>query len=127
MNPTNPIEKIRQELSLATQSQASGNQGRARVCARRAAGWAIQEHLHRQGLALDTNNALDHIKYFSTLDHPTEKISAVLHHLTVKMEKETLDSEAYYPIKGVDLVKEAHWLAEELLQTKIDLSSDSPS
>ena len=122
MNPTNPIEKIRQELNLASQSQASGNQGRARVCARRAAGWAIQEHLRQQDISLDSNNALDHIKYFATLDHQSEKIRAVLHHLTVKMEKESLDSEAYYPIEGVDLVKEAHWLAEELLQTKLDLS-----
>ena len=122
MNPTDPIQNIQQELKLASQSQASGNQGRARVCARRAAGWAIQEHLRQQGLSLDSNNALDHIKYFATLDQPSKKISAVLHHLTIKMEKESLDSEAYYPIEGVDLVKEAHWLAEELLQTKFDLS-----
>ena len=122
MNPANPIDKIRQELKLAYQSQANGNQGRARVCARRAAGWAIQEHLRQQGVSLDSNNALDHIKYFATLDHHTEKIPSVLHHLTVKLEKESLDSEAYYPFEGVDLVKEAHWLAEELLQTKLDLS-----
>jgi len=122
MNPINPIEKIRQELHLALKSQASGNQGRARVCARRAAGWAIQEHLRQQGLSLDSNNALDHIKYFATLNQPSEKISAVLHHLMIRMEKESLDSEAYYPIEGVDLVAEAHWLAEELLQTKLDLS-----
>ncbi len=116
------VDKIAQEIKLARRSQESGNEGKARVCARRAAGWAIQEHLKQKGVSLNTNNALDHIKYFATLDHPSEQIPAILHHLTIKLEKESLESEAYYPIEGVDLVREAHWLAETLLQTKLDLS-----
>jgi hypothetical protein len=121
MNPATPIQKISQELKLARQSQASGNQGRARVCARRAAGWAIQEHLRRQGISLQSNNALDHIKYFSTQAGHSQQVYAILQHLTVKMEKESLDSDSYYPIQGVDLVSEAHWLAEEMLQVKLEL------
>lgn len=34
--------RIAQELSAARQAQQAGNPGRARVCARRAAGWAIR-------------------------------------------------------------------------------------
>ncbi len=34
-------EKIRAEFAQATAVRAQGNEGKARVCARRAAGWAI--------------------------------------------------------------------------------------
>jgi len=122
MHDPDPIAKITQEIKLALQSQEAGNQGKARVCARRAAGWAIQDYLGRQEVSLDTNNALDHIKYFASLDGHSAKMYDVLHHLTVKMEKESLDAEAYYPIQGVDLVSEAQWLAEELLQVKLAIS-----
>ena len=122
MTEPDPIIKITQELNLAAQSQEKGNAGKARVCARRAAGWAIQEHLRQQGISLGNNNALDHIKYFAAQAGHSPQTSAVLHHLLVKLEKESLESDAYYPVQGVDLVHEAQWLVEELLQTKLDLS-----
>lgn len=118
----NLIPKITQELKLAAQSQVKGNEGKARVCARRAAGWAIMEHLQQQGISLGNNNALDHIKYFAAQAGHSPQIAAVLHHLLVKLEKDSRESDAYYPIQGVDLVREAQWLVEELLKTKLDLS-----
>lgn len=121
MPNTEPIQKITRELKLALQSQAKGNQGKARVCARRAAGWTIQEYLNQQGISLEGNNALEHIKYFAAQPGHPDQIAAVLHHLTLKLEKDSLDSDAYYPIEGVDLVREARWLAEELLQVTLDL------
>ena len=41
------LGKIEQEISTARQSVAAGNEGKARVCARRAAGWAIQWFVSR--------------------------------------------------------------------------------
>lgn len=38
---TPEAERIEQELRLAVRFRAEGNYGRARVCARRAAGWAV--------------------------------------------------------------------------------------
>ena len=122
MTEPNLITKITQELKLAALSQDRGNEGKARVCARRAAGWAIQEYLRQQEFSIGNNNALDHIKYFAAQNGHSPQIAAVLHHLLVKLEKESLESDAYYPIQGVDLVDEAQWLVEELLQTKLDLS-----
>lgn len=121
MTKINIIQKIKKELLMAERSRISGNEGRARVCARRAAGWAIQEHLRRQGESFISTNALDCIKFFATRDGLPAEISAVLQHLTTKLEKDSLDEEAYYPIQGVDLVQEAHWLSEILLGEKIDL------
>ena len=55
----------------------------------------------------------------------SDKIYEVLNHLTIKLEKDSLDQEAYYPIQNVDLIEEAHWLAQELLQTTINLQDHS--
>ena len=35
------LEKIRAEMERAHEARADGNEGQARVCARRAAGWAV--------------------------------------------------------------------------------------
>jgi hypothetical protein len=113
-NPENR-EKIEQELAQARRSQADGNEGKARVCARRAAGWAIELHLAATGAGIDSSSALDQIKHLAGLQGYPEQVYQVLHHLTVKMEKDSLDSDAYYPIEGVDLVAEAAWLVETLL------------
>ncbi|HKJ27046.1 MAG TPA: hypothetical protein VJ965_05385, partial [Anaerolineales bacterium] len=93
--------------------------GKARVCARRAAGWAIQTYLEQQGNPLDTNNALDHIKHFAALEGHPAKYYEVLHHLRIKLEKDSLEEDAYYPIAGVNLIDEAQWLAETLLEVSL--------
>jgi len=119
------VDKISRELSLAVSSQKIGNQGRARVCARRAAGWAVQAYLIAQGESAESPSALEHMKYLAAKKNLSPRIYKALHRLTIKLEKDSLEEEAYYPIEDVDLVQEAHWLAEELLQTKIPLSENS--
>jgi hypothetical protein len=42
-------EQIEKEFELAERARANGNEGRARVCARRAAGIAAREYLTRKG------------------------------------------------------------------------------
>ena len=116
------LEKITQEIQNARKSQFAGNDGLARVCARRAAGWAIQEYLSQQGQAIDSPSALDHIKYLSSQSGFSDQISQALKHLTIKMEKDSLDEEAYYPIADVDLVSEAILVVEELLQVKLTVN-----
>ena len=108
-------EKIERELALARRSQADGNEGKARVCARRAAGWAIEAHLAATGTGIDSSSALEQIKHLAGRSGYPEQVYRVLHHLTVKLEKDSLESDAYYPIEGVDLVAEAAWLVAELL------------
>lgn len=57
MNPVNSRVQIQEELLLAKQSRKEGNEGRARVCARRAAGAAAQIFLDPQGENKNSNNA----------------------------------------------------------------------
>lgn len=115
MTDQKTIDKLKKELLTARQAEEKGNQGKARVCARRAAGWAIQAYFNQQGTSLDTNNAFDHIKYFTEVEGLPERYYEVLHHLSIKLEKNSLEEDAYYPIEGVNLIAEAQWLAEELL------------
>ena len=44
-----PRLQVQEELLLAKQSRLEGNEGRARVCARRAAGAAVQAYLSMDG------------------------------------------------------------------------------
>jgi hypothetical protein len=122
MTDANIIQKVKAELLNGRKSQEVGNQGRARVCARRAAGWAIQEYLQQQGKPISSTIALDQIKYFSTVTGLSDRMYRTLNLLTVRLKKDSFEEDAYYPIEGIDLVTEAHWLVEELLQ--IDLHMD---
>ena len=45
-----PVAAIKAELHMAATARSGGNEGKARVCARRAAGWAIRGWLKRRGL-----------------------------------------------------------------------------
>lgn len=115
------LDKISAELKQAYQAQADHKAGLARVCSRRAAGWAIQEHLRLKGTLLEGVNALDHIKHFSLTPDLSPEVHHVLEHLTLKVAKDSLEEDAYYPLPEVDLVKEAHWLVEGLLGVSIEI------
>ncbi len=48
MSSKPPLELIEKELAMAREAIKQGNEGKARVCARRAAGWAIAWYIaHR--------------------------------------------------------------------------------
>ena len=49
MLPEDVSGRIEAELRYARAARLRGKEGRARVCARRAAGWAIALYRHRQG------------------------------------------------------------------------------
>ncbi|HET6846162.1 MAG TPA: hypothetical protein VFH29_04970, partial [Anaerolineales bacterium] len=52
-------QRFDRELSNAQTARTRGNEGQARVCARRAAGIVAAEYLERLGTALRTRSALD--------------------------------------------------------------------
>jgi hypothetical protein len=115
------ISRITQELKMAYNAQAEGNLGLARVCARRAAGWAIQAYLLTENVDLASSNALEHIKYLHQKGNNSPQMEVVLEHLQIKVVKDSLEEDAYYPLEGVNLVEEAHWLVEQMLGKEIDL------
>ena len=127
MSTNKDIQKIVQEIRQAYEADTKGKEGLARVCARRAAGWAIQKHLELKGISLDTPSVLDHISYLLNQSSTKPEILKVLTHMTQKVEKDSLEGESYWPLPNVNLVEEAHWLVEELLGISIDLEKSKPN
>ena len=59
-----PRLQIKEEILLAKQSRQEGNEGRARVCARRAAGAAVKEYLIQKGTSQKGENAIQSLLIF---------------------------------------------------------------
>lgn len=73
----NPNAKVYEELEHALQFRASGNEGKARVCARRAAGFALANHYRQNGIAVANINAINLLRdYSSTIGLPAPVLSA---------------------------------------------------
>jgi hypothetical protein len=97
------------ELQQAEAARAVGNEGRARVCARRAAGIIGREYMRRQGVALSTPSAYDILRaLLSTPSLSPETRESIAHFLARVNTSFTLPVEA-------DLLSEARWIASELL------------
>ena len=109
--------QIQNEFNRAEQSRARGNEGQARVCARRAAGIAAREYLSRRGqpvriseAILRTPSAYDLLKLL--VEDPL--LSADLRQAAVYLTLR-VNEEFKLPV-NVDLVAEAKKLCDELLK-----------
>ena len=98
-----------QELEQAQAARASGNEGKARVCARRAAGVVIQEYFSRLGIPFAPHSAYQNLHYLQTYPDTTQQVREVASHFL-----ERITPEHELPVEA-DLIAEARWLAFELL------------
>jgi hypothetical protein len=101
--------KLDKELDTAVAARLRGNEGMARVCARRAAGIIVGEYLTRMGYEMHTPSVIARLRFLLTLHELPEGTRQVAEHLLIH-----LDQEHKLPIEA-DLVAEARWLAETLL------------
>jgi hypothetical protein len=93
--------QVQEELLLAKQSRIEGNEGRARVCARRAAGAAAQEYLQHADMRDRAENALESLLIIKEeLDLP-ESVEVAINYLLQRV-----DEEHNLP-QGIDLIREA--------------------
>ena len=102
-------KKFSQEIQMAVQARARGNEGQARVCARRAAGEAAREYFQRRGASVRTSSAYDLLK--ALLEIPDLPAAA-------RREAELLTmrvTEAFQLPVEVDLLQSAAVLAASLL------------
>lgn len=106
--------EVNAEFEKAEQARARGNEGRARVCARRAAGIAVREYLTRQGIRPPSLSAYDLLNLLK--DDPRlagrPDLQRIADHLTLRVTEEFK-----LPIDA-DLVAEARTFCEELLQKR---------
>jgi hypothetical protein len=101
--------ELEAEFLRAHEARRRGNEGRARVCARRAAGIAIREYLRRGGQRLPGLGAYDLLQYLK--EHPglPPDLAALVDHLTLRVTEEFK-----LPVDA-DLVLEASLLCRALL------------
>lgn len=107
---TDTNTQIEIEFERAAQARAKNNEGQARVCARRAAGIAIREHLTRKGMRPPSSSAYDLLNLLKedALLPPDLKLAAT--HLTLRVTEEFK-----LPVQA-DLVAEARQLCDWLLK-----------
>ena len=103
--------EINAELEKARQARTRGNEGRARVCARRAAGIAIREYLTQKGIHPPSTSAIDLLTLIKDDPHLSPDLKSIADHLTLRVT-----GEFKLPIQA-DLIAEAQYLCVELLKT----------
>ncbi|MBX3049287.1 MAG: hypothetical protein KIT46_03170 [Anaerolineales bacterium] len=107
---------VERELAAGRAAQARGNQSMARVCARRAAGWAAAAWLDARGQALQTPSVLEQLRQLAAVGSlPARGGEIVAHLLTYKTKHDMTDinEESHFPL-DVDLITEAEELIELL-------------
>jgi hypothetical protein len=100
--------KIAEELTGGEAARQAGLEGRARVCARRAAGAAVREYLELRGIAAPGPSAYDLLAFLQGLAGTSPEIREVAGHLLTRV-----DESFSLPVE-VDLLAEARWLAQAL-------------
>ena len=101
--------QVARELFLAEEARANGNEGRARVCARRAASLIIAEYLDRRGLPDPGVSVIDRLRFMESLPDVSAGVKQTIQHLLIHVTPE------YSLPVDVDLIAEARWLERELL------------
>ncbi len=105
-------EEFDDEIRRALEVRARGNEGQARVCARRAAGAAIREYLTRLGQPIPSSSAYDLLNLIANNDALDPALRQAAVNLSMRVTEEFK-----LPV-DVDLVEEARHLANLLLPPK---------
>jgi hypothetical protein len=102
--------EINAEFEKAEQARARGNEGQARVCARRAAGIAVREYLRRQDVRPPSVSAYDLLNSLKNDPRLSPELRQIAEHLTLRVTEEFR-----LPVNA-DLVTEAKDFCQELLK-----------
>jgi len=104
--------RLEAEFEHAQAARLQGNEGQARVWARRAAGIAIREYYRRRGQTVRTPSAYDLLRLLTEEAHLSPDLKQAAAYLTLRVTEEFK-----LPV-DVDLLEEARKLSEGLI--KID-------
>ncbi len=112
MTDNGPLAQLRRELHLARDARRKGNEGRARVCARRAAGIAARIYLEARGLQVTGTSVLDQLGRLGDREELSPKTKHRIQLLLLRV-----DPEFRLP-PGTDLIAEAEALCRDLLNQR---------
>jgi len=102
--------QVEVEFQKAEAARARGNEGQARVCARRAAGIAIREYLTLQGIQPPSVSAYDLLNLLKEDPRLSSDLKLIADHLTLRVTEEFK-----LPVDA-DLIAEARKFCEDLLK-----------
>ena len=97
------------EIEKAKSARAQGNEGRSRVCARRAAGIIADQYFIRNGIPVSDPSAYSRLQLLNSLPNLPASIHEIIDHFTMHV------SEEFKLPQDIDLIAEAVFLADELL------------
>src|SRR5512143_1597051 len=101
--------EVQAEFDKAEEARRRGNEGQARVCARRAAGIAASEYLARRGERVRSHSAYDLLRLVSEHAAVPDDLRETAARLTLRVDEE------FKLPAGVDLIAEARQLCERLM------------
>jgi hypothetical protein len=101
MTDHSPKLAIENEINNARAARTNGNEGRARVCARRAAGIGLREYFVKHSLPVDGLSGYQLLQAFTNLpDIPTSVRQNAIN-LTSRV------TESFQLVENIDLISEA--------------------
>jgi hypothetical protein len=103
------ITDFEHEISSARQARAVKNEGKSRVCSRRAAGIVAKTYISDKNPNLQLKSAYEYLKYLHADPQISEDIKEVVNHFLIKVTPDYL-----LPIDA-DLIEDACWLSRALL------------
>lgn len=101
------------ELNQAAQARVVGNEGMARVCARRAAGIVVREYYRRRREEPPEKSAYNLLLAFSLDQEQSEEMRTVANNFTLAITHDHV-----LPVK-VDLIRSVNLLANSLLEDEV--------
>jgi len=108
----NKWDQATEEIEKAFHARANGNEGMARVCARRAANFAIQAYLIDQHIDLPSQNVIHLLNDERLRSLMSPKMVEIFDHLLMKVDAN------YQFDPSIDLLSETQALIEGLKEQK---------
>jgi hypothetical protein len=100
------------EIDQAKNARSEGNEGKARVCARRAVGLVLGEYFQRHKIPLDSPSAYDRLRFIEKMPDIPNDLRTKLQHFLLRVNPD------YSLPVGADLVEEAQQIRRILLENE---------
>ena len=104
------INRCNEEISHAEKARSDGYEGKARVCARRAAGIAIQAYFQRINSGTTRPSAYEWLQALQKQPSLTIEISTIIKHLLMRVD------ETFSLPPEIDLLQDTRQLIDYLQQ-----------
>jgi len=104
--------RVAREMEIADEARAAGREGRARVCARRAAGLAAMDLLEREGASPRGRSALDALKGIAEMQGLSPELRSAAARLTARV------TEAFALPHGEDALADARAVIAACLEER---------